>query len=349
MIRSFWTLSLFPIILTVVAFSAIGASSDTNSNPNTVIAEVNGTKITMGEFEQKRADRLFSARDAFYHQERTVLESFLDDYILKQEAEKENLTVDQLIDRHVKSKLPKDPSEDALRVYYEGLDSKEPFEAMRGKILDHIREVRLEKAKAAYMQELRAHANLVISLPPPRADVKLDNTPILGSVTAPVVVVEYADYECPYCQQEAPTMLKLEEHYKGKVAFAFKNVPLPMHPHAEKAAEAAVCAGAQGKYWDYHDELFATKKLEVPDLKEHARKLGLDAAGFDKCLDSGEKADAVKAQLTEASDLGVQGTPSFMINGRFMSGVVDYATLSSAIDQELATAGAAQPKQTARR
>jgi protein-disulfide isomerase len=202
------------------------------------------------------------------------------------------------------------------------------------------------KARNAYIESLRAQAKIVISLPPPRAEVSLDKTPVLGASNAPVVVVEYADYECPYCQQVAPTLQKLETEYKGKVAFAFKDTPLPMHPHAQKAAEAAHCAGVQGKYWEYHDLLFDSKKLEVADLKEDAHKLNLDSAAFDKCLDSGQEAQAVGAQYSESQRLGINGTPAFFINGRFLSGAASYDQLHAAIQQEL-TVAEQQPNQTA--
>src|SRR5208282_5343363 len=103
--------------------------------------------------------------------------------------------------------------------------------------------------------------------------------------------------------------------YKGKIAFAFRDVPLPMHSHAQKAAEAAHCAGAQGKFWQYHDMLFSTKQLDLAQLKEHARALNLDGTAFDTCLDSGATADVVKAQLAEGQALHLEGTPSFLING----------------------------------
>ena len=345
MIRSVLSFGLCSLAFSLAALAATNSASPEIS-PTTVIADVDGMKLTLGEFEQKRADSLFQARDAFYHQERKVLEDYLDDYLLKREAQKQNLTVDQLLDREVKSKLPKDPSEEALHVYYEGMETKDTYEALRSRILDHIRQARFDKAKAAYVASLRSQANIVISLPPPRAEIRLENTPVLGAQNAPVLFVEYADFECPYCQQVAPTIQRLETEYKGKVKFAFKDTPLPMHPHAQKAAEAAHCAGLQGKYWDYHNALFATKQLAVPDLKAEARKLNLDGAAFDKCLDTGAEAATVKAQLEEANALGVQGTPSFFINGRFLSGAASYETLHEAIEQELTTA---QPKETARR
>lgn len=344
MSRSFLAaLVLCPLAL---AFAAFSATNPTEINPNAVIADIDGTKVTLGEFEQKRADNLFQAQNTYYQAERDVLMDYVNELLLKKQAQKEGVTIEELIDRHVKSTLPKDPSEEALRVYYEGVDTKQPFEAVRDKILNAIRQSRMLKARNAYIESLRAQANVVISLPAPRAEVSLENTPVLGAQNAPVVVVEYADYECPYCQQVAPTLHKLETEYQGKVAFAFKDTPLPMHAHAQKAAEAAHCAGAQGKYWDYHDLLFDSKKLEVPELKQDARKLNLDGTAFDKCLDSGQQAPAVGAQYAESQRLGIQGTPAFFINGRFLSGAASYEQLHAAIEQELTLADR-QPKQTA--
>src|SRR5207244_5422354 len=121
-----------------------------------------------------------------------------------------------------------------------------------------------------------------------------------------------------------PIIDKLTAEYSGKVAFAYKDLPLQMHPRAQKAAEAAHCAGAQGKYWEYHDQLFANKQLYIPQLKESALALKLDTKAFDKCLDSNEQTEVVKAQMTEGQALQIQGTPSFFINGRFFSGVLSY-------------------------
>lgn len=347
MMRSVLTAGTCLLSACLLAHSATN-NDDSLSNRDTVAAEIDGTKVTLGELEQKRADNLFQARNGYYQAERKVLEDYINDYVLAKQAKKEGVTVDQLLDRHVKSTLPQDPTEEALHVYYEGLESQQPYEAMRGKILDHIRDVRFERAKSAYIQTLVSKANILITLPPPRAEIALEHTPVLGPQNAPVTFVEFADYECPYCQQVAPSLSKLESEYKGKVTFAYKDMPLPMHSHAQKAAEAAHCAGAQGKYWEYHNELFSSSQLEIPALKEEARKLNLDTAAFDQCLDSGAQADTVKAQADEAQKLGLQGTPVFFINGRMMSGAVSYEELKKAVEQELATA-AAQPKETARR
>ena len=140
----------------------------------------------------------------------------------------------------------------------------------------------------------------------------VDGAPIRGSKSAPVTLVEYADYECPYCQDVYPTIKKLEKDLGGKLSVVFKDCPLPMHSHAKKAAEAAICASSQGKFWEYHDVLFESAgKLDVSQLKADAKTVGLNAAEFDKCLDSGAEADKVQKALSEAQELGLTGTPSF--------------------------------------
>ncbi len=315
---------------------ASGPTDKPGAGPNTVIATVGGTNLTLSDFEEKSAGSLFQANNTYYQAERKALDQVIDDYLLQQAARRENLSLEQLLEKHVTSTLPKDPSEEALHVYYEGLDSNQPFEEVRGQILEHVREVRKAKARAAYLQSLRSEANVMVRLAPPRADMDLHDTPMRGPRNATVTIVEFADYECPYCQQVHPELKKLETQYPGRLTFAFKDTPLPMHSKAEKAAEGAHCAGLQGKFWEYHDMLFDSKQLDPTDLKQDARKLGLDGAAFDKCLDSGEEAGRVKSQLEQAQKLGLSGTPSFFINGRFLSGAVTYDALREVVEQELA-------------
>jgi protein-disulfide isomerase len=324
------------LMSSVLCFSAFAGGSDSSSSSDAVLIEIDGVKITLGEFEHKQPNALFQARNTFFEAERKAADAFVDEYLLDQQAQKEHLTVAQLLERHVNGTLPKDPSDDALRVYYEGLSVKQPFEDVRTQILDHLHQIRMDKAKTAYVKSLRDAVKVALMLAPPRAPlVSLKDTPLRGSINAPVLIVEFADFECPYCQQIKPVLDKVTAEYPGKVAFAYKDSPLPMHPHAQKAAEAAHCAGTQGKYWEYHDAIFANKQLEMPQLKETARALKLDGDAFDKCLDSGATADLVKDQLKEADTYKIQGTPSFLINGRFFEGVLTEEQLHATIEEEL--------------
>ena len=301
-----------------------------------IVVEIDGAKITAADLQQKYPGRLFQARTAYYEAQRQVMDVFIEEYLLERQAKAENVTVDQLLERHVNNAIPKDPPEDMLRLYYEVVNPQASYDQVRVQLLDHLRIARLAKAKTAYMQSLHSKASVTIALQAPRADLSLTNAAVRGSADAPVVLVEYADYECPYCQQVQPAVDKVLSEYKGKVAFIFKDMPLPMHANAAKAAEATRCAEMQGKFWEYHDLLFAQKQLDPAKLKEYARDLKLDTASFDKCLDTGARSELVNAQYAEAQALGITGTPSFFINGRATYGNLTFEQLRQVIDEELA-------------
>src|ERR1700693_1806822 len=319
----------------IISFCAPAVQDALGQDGNMVIAEIDGTRLTLAQFESQRPSALFQARNNFFEVEKQAIQAYIDDFLLERQAQKEHVTVAELLERHVNTTIAKDPDDTALRVYYEGLDTKEPFEAVRDKIIEHIQEVRLAKAKTAYIQSLRSQAKISLELEPPRIEISLKNTSVRGPADAPLVLVEYADYECPFCQQVQPALDRLEADFKGRMAFVYKDMPLPMHPHAQKAAEASRCAGLQGKYWEYHDLLSKTKGFEVPQLKVTASQLGLETAKFDKCLDSGEQADAVKSTQDEAQKLGLQGTPSFFLNGRFFTGSLSYDQMRQIMQDEL--------------
>jgi len=311
-------------------------------DPPAVVARVGGTNLTMADLQRKEGGKLLQAEYQYYLNERKALEELIDDQLIADEARRRNISLDQLLNTEVYKDV-KDPTEDQLEVYYEGLDTQEPYEAVRADVLAHIRELRRTKARAAFIENLRKQANIDVLLMPPSTDVNIAKAYTKGSQEAPVVFVEFADYECPYCQKVNPQIQQIKKEYGDKVALVFKDFPLPMHHSAEKAAEAARCAGEQGKFWEYHDVLFYSKLLDVDALKEHARVLKLDGDKFDECLDSGSEAAAVKQDLEEGKSLGLTGTPSFFVNGHFFSGVIDFGTLRDMVNQQLNTAAAAHP------
>jgi len=317
------------------ALLLLSGSAFSQQSPTAPLALVNGDALTDSDLQQKESNHLLQARYQFYQAERRALDDLIDQRLLEQEAQRQNLTVDQLLKKEVEDKV-QDPAEDQLQVYWEGMDSKEPYEKMRGKILDHIRDLRRSKLHAAFIESLRLKATVVVELAPPTASIQSSNEAgSEGRSDAPVQVVEFADYQCPYCQKVNPDLNKLVQEYAGKVSVVYKDFPLPMHPNAEKAAEAARCAGEQGKFWEYHNLLFSEKKLDSPGLKQQAKALKLDEDKFDQCLDSGQEAANVDKDRDEGMKLGLSGTPSFFVNGHFFSGAADYATLRQMVDQQL--------------
>ena len=330
-----------------ITLAALSSRSTLAQKDTDVVAEVGGVKLTRADLQQGEASQLLQARYQYYQAESKALDDLIDKKLLEQKANSENITVDQLLERDIKSQI-QDPTEDQMKVYYEGLETDQPYEAVRGKILEKIRQVRTDRARTAYLKALRAQSEVHIVLSGPTANVNVGNANWAGPKDAPVLVVEFADYECPYCQRVAPDIKKVLDQFGAKVAFAYKDFPLPMHQHAEKAAEAARCAGKQGKFWQLHDELFRSKQLDIDQLKAQARSLGLDASEFNKCLDSGEEAATVAQDRAEGMRLGLTGTPSFFVNGHYFSGALDYAALHQIVDQQLSAPGY-KPEMAARK
>jgi len=329
MFRSILASTLFGFALLVPA-----AIAQQNSG---ALAVVNGDTLTTTDLQQQEGNRLLQAQYQYYQAARKALDDLIDQHLLEQEAHRLGITVDQLRKQEINSKV-KDPSEDQLQVYYEGMDSKEPYEKMRGKILDHIVELRKAKLTSAYIEGLRLKADIMVELAPPVASVEVANAAVVeGPANAPVQLIEFADFQCPYCQKVNPDLNKLRQEYGSKLSIVYKDFPLPMHANAQKAAEAARCAGEQGKFWDYHNLLFSDRKLQPDDLKQEATTLKLDAAKFDECLDSGKEAASVDQDRNEAIKLGLSGTPSFFLNGHFFSGAVDYNLLHQMVEQQLIT------------
>lgn len=150
---------------------------------------------------------------------------------------------------------------------------------------------------------------------------------------AKVRIVEYSDFQCPYCARVVPTIGKIKETYGDDVEVIFKQFPLGFHNYAKKAAEASECARDQDKFWEYHDKLFENQnKLDEKSLTEYAGELGLDTNAFNKCLDSGSKTAKVETDFEEGKSLGVTGTPSFFINGQKVVGAQPYEKFAEIID-----------------
>ena len=201
-----------------------------------------------------------------------------------------------------------------------------------------LEQQRPTQALYAYMNELRAAAGDVrIELDPPRTPVAVDDDdPALGPAAAPIAIVEYSDFQCPYCQQLTGTIERLQAAYGDDVRLVFKDYPLPNHAQAFKAAEAGHCAHEQDKFWELHDTMFANQDaLAVEDLKRHAGALGMDQAAFDACLDSGRHAARVNGNLREGQEHGVQSTPTVFINGRTVLGAAPYVLFEQIIEEEL--------------
>ena len=213
-----------------------------------------------------------------------------------------------------------------------------PLAEVAVQIREFLERQAVVSAREEFFAVLEARFAVEYRLDPLRFEVAADGFAALGDPDAAVTIVEFSDFECPFCVRVQPTLKRVLEQYSGRVRMVYRHFPLvSIHPYAYKAAEASLCAGEQDRFWDYHDLLFAEQQaMSEADLKEKARRLGLAHAEFDACLDSGRHSAAVRQDILEGAAVGVSGTPAFFVNGRFLSGAVPFEHFADLIDDELA-------------
>jgi protein-disulfide isomerase len=273
------------------------------------------------------------------------LEELIAQTVLGKEAAARGTTLSELLKSEVEQKGI--PTEAETKAYYEA--NKERFknlpeaDALK-QIEPGLRQQQQRARQAAYLRELRKKYGVKVLLEPMRMSVDTTGAPVRGNVKAPVTIVEFSDFQCPFCARARPTVNRVREAYGDKVRILFRDFPLQMHPQATKASEAASCAGDQGKFWEMHDRLFANQaRLQVPELKQHATDLGLDAEAFGGCLDSGKYASKWQQGLADGTQYGVTGTPAFFINGRPLMGARPFEDFATVIDEELERGGVPPP------
>src|SRR5690242_4423095 len=194
------------VICVLVALSASRARAWAGQDGSEIVAEIGGKAITRAELEHKKSADLLSARYKFYQAERQALDDLIDEELLQRQAEREHVSVDELLKRHVTDTVVVNLTEDQLRVFYEGLRTDEPYEVMRDKIIESLREKRTANARTMYLKVLHQQASAKVMLAPPLMDVKVGDAPLRGDKNAPVTLVEFADYQCPFCKKIYPEL-----------------------------------------------------------------------------------------------------------------------------------------------
>jgi protein-disulfide isomerase len=274
---------------------------------------------------------------ALYEARRTVLEEIVGDRLIEAEAKALGLDAPALVEREITATVV--VTEADVNAWYDANQSRvqgAPLERVRTPIRDLLREERTKAARAAYVNRLMAKTPVTMALEPPRLDVAEAGRPAKGPAAAPVRIIEFSDFECPFCLRAFPIVGQVLSAYGDQVRLVYRHYPLPNHPNARPAAEAADCAAEQGKFWEFHDRLFADQtRLGVGDLKQHASALGLNTAQFNDCVDTRKFAQQVDADIAAANAAGVSGTPAFFINGRPLSGAQPFEAFKKVIDEEL--------------
>jgi protein-disulfide isomerase len=316
--------------------------NDPTAGPSGVAARLDGAEISFAELDKKAASKLMRLRSQAYDARKQTLDQMIDERLLDAEATKRGVTKDDLLKAEVTAKVG-EPTEDEAKAFWESNPRRAggDFEKMKPRILDFLKKKKETELRQAFIGGLREKAGVEILLQPMKLEVPTGpNDPRRGSADAPVQIVAFSDFQCPYCSRVLDTLKQVETTYGEKVAVSFKNFPLPMHPDAPKAAEAGQCAADQGKFWEMHDKMFQNQQaLKEEQLKGYATELGLDATAFGACLDSGKYKDEVVADHEAGEAVGVSGTPAFFVNGRFLNGALPFDQFKEAIDGELKAKG----------
>lgn len=310
----------------------------------TPAGRVGDRAITVGELDAWVKDQLF-ARATHGGQEREVyglrrraFDQITAERLLEAEAAQRGLSSEALLEQEASARAEVDEAEIA-ELYEQNQErfGDRPRDEVEEAIRDQLRARDEQQAQQAYLKELRDAAGVTFLLEAPRVSIT-GTGHSRGEGSAPITVVEFSDYQCPYCKRAEPMIDALLERYPEQVRFEYRHFPLEsIHPRARPASEAALCAGEQDRFWEYHRLVFEkAPALSDENLREYASQLELDAVVFDRCLAEGRSRQAVDADLEAGRGVGVSGTPSFFVNGIPVTGPRNIESFAELIDEELA-------------
>jgi protein-disulfide isomerase len=331
----------------LVVLTACSSSAQQTRRPaqNDVIATVGSQSITLAEVDDKALEAPtanFGGKlsQALYDARRGALEELIASRLMDEAAKAQGIDRAELVEKEITSRVAA-VTEPEIGAWYQANQSRvqgASLEQVRQPIRLHLTQERVQAARLAYIDSLKSKTSVKIMLDAPRQTVKMaPGSPSRGPANAPIEMIEFSDFQCPFCQRVGPALTQVLTTYGDRIRLVYREYPLPNHPNARLASEAGLCANEQEKFWPYHDRMFANQqRLGPADLRQHAIDLGLDGKRFNACLDSHKYAQRVESDISAGNEAGVNGTPAFFINGRLISGAQPFEEFKKIIDDELA-------------
>ncbi len=334
--------------LLVLCTSPLKAQEST-APKSTTVATFKGTTITEEELRKAAAADLeklsiqvqgmnANVARAEHQILETDLNRLLTDKLFEAEAAKLGISEKEYLEKELAGKI-KEPSDQDVKAFYEANAQRvnKPLDQVADQIKQYLNTENRNKALSDLADRLKADYGANVLLQPLRAKVGTEGSPSLGPKEAPVTIVEFSDFQCPFCSRLSQTLHQVVEKYGNEVRVVYRQFPLSqLHPNAEKAAEASLCAAEQNRFWDLHNLMFETQnQLSEEDLKAKAVTLKLDSGAFDTCLTTGKYAGRVQQDQRDGYMLGVSSTPSMFVNGRFLTGALPLSDLSKILDEEI--------------
>jgi protein-disulfide isomerase len=302
------------------------------------VATVAGTPISREDLEKHVKPKLIEIDNQRYEALSEGLDEMISEQLMEKEAKSRNVTTEQLVATEITAKIP-DPSDAEIQKVYDANKAQlqgQTLDQVKPRIVEFLKQQGGAERQQAFIEELKKKYPTTVALKPPVVNVATAGRPEMGAANAPVTIIAFSDYECPYCKRAHTVVDEVMKKYDGKVKLVYRDYPLPFHEHARPAAEAANCANAQGKFWPYHQKLWAASDLSTDKLKAMAGEVGLDQQKFDDCLAKAQFKADIDKDIADGSAVGVTGTPAFFINGRMLSGAQPFEKFKEVIDQELA-------------
>lgn len=346
--RNHICVSMILLAAWITGFQQLVAQEKSSSGAKTVatikgavISEEELNRAATPDLEKLELQRLQSEAN-FIRSRQQILENTLkrlvEERLLDAEAARQGIKAKDLLAKEVDQKV-KDPTTEEVNSFYEANKSRipTPREQVAGQIQQYLKQQNHNKLKDELIDRLKKENQVTLALEPLRTNVEVAGQPSKGPAQAPVTIVEFSDFQCPYCKNFTDTLYRVLKDFSPDVRLVFRQLPLSeIHPLAEKAGEASLCAQEQGKFWEMHDLMFKDQaNLKVEDLKAKAAGLGLDAAAFNSCLDSGKYAQTIRQDIRDGALAGASGTPAAFINGRFVGGARPYDELAAMVKEEL--------------
>jgi len=316
-----------------------------------VLARVGDEMITKEELERPLAFAIHKLEEDIYRLKKQRLDQMISERLLEKEANQRGISVEELVNNSILADGVDAGEEEVDRYYQENrarlAEWKGSQEELRQRIKTYLQQQKSYQKVQDYTASMNAKYGVTVYLKEPEspvAQVKTEGSAVLGPADAPVTIVEFSDYQCPACRGAHEVVRRLRSTYAGQIRWIFKDFPLKKHTDAQVAAEAARCAGEQEKFWEYQDVLYASKEQDLPldRLEQYAGQIGLATDAFKQCLGSRKYKDEVEREVREATQVGVDRTPTFLINGKMVTGGLAFERFKELIDQELARAAKKQ-------
>lgn len=314
-------------------------------DPNPVVARLNGSPVRAAEAFKGMRNRIFEAEEQLYLLKKQAVTDYVEQQLLLEESQRKNQTPEQMLNQLVNpEKQTVDDKEVAAFLGAKGMSLTDTPEDKKEQVRQFLKIKKSYDERNAFVQRLKTKADIDIQVPlptPPKVTVDTTGYPTWGSANAEVTIVEFSDFECPFCSRAHEHFKRIKEEYgPEKIRVVFRDLPLETHPRAVPAALAAHCAEEQGKFWEFHDLLFANQtQLENENFFEYAKQLDLNTEKFTQCYESRKYDGRIKRSVREADLLQLDGVPTYVINGVILQGSASYERFKERIDLALKQQG----------